>query len=232
LSRREREALLFQFQTRKASTTCESSAAADRTSPESLIALVNQIVRANTVVDIRETIQELKVRPYRARALAESLHNRTPMQVDTPAARIIQVTSDMVRDIEGSSFYEHVSRICHRIALADFYCAYRAAHAKSHVFLQQLDLRPSQYPHKSQSRLRSKSGAMKVRFIKLVSPSRLGNGIGKKTPHAWIIGRRQEDRGSNSSFDLGLESYCLCRTKWPTVGKCDIQSPAPAVGNT
>jgi len=38
---------------RKASTSCELSAAADRTSPGPLIALVNQIGRTNTIVDIR-----------------------------------------------------------------------------------------------------------------------------------------------------------------------------------
>lgn len=90
------------------------------------------------------------------------------MQIDTPPARIIQVTANLVRDIEGSIFNEHLSRICHRRALADFYCAYRAAHAKSHVFLQELDRHPSQHPHGSQSRLLSKSGAIKERFTELV----------------------------------------------------------------
>jgi len=153
---------------RKASTSHESSAAADRTSPGPLVALVNQIGRTNTVADIRETIQELKASPYRTRNLAEGLHSRTPMQIDTPPSQIIQVTLNLVRDIEGSIFNEHLSRICHRRSLADFYCAYRAAQAQSHVFLQELDRHPSQHPHGSQSRLRSKSGAIKERFIELV----------------------------------------------------------------
>lgn len=119
---------------RKASTSREISAAADRTSPGPLVALVNQIGRTNTIADIRETIGELKTSPYRARALAESLYSRTFMQIDNAPARIIQATPNLARDIEGSIFNEQLSRICHRTALADFYCAYRAAHTKSHVF--------------------------------------------------------------------------------------------------
>lgn len=153
---------------RKASASHELSAAADRTGPGPLVALVNQIGRTNIIADIRGTIQELKARPYRAHALVESLHGRTPMQMDTPPARIVQITPNLVRDIEGSIFNEHMSRIRHRIALADFYCAYRAAHAKPYVFLQELDRHPFQHPHGSRPRLRSRSGAIKERFIDLV----------------------------------------------------------------
>jgi len=153
---------------RKALKSHETSAAADRTSPGPLIALVNQIGRTNTIADIQETIEELKARPYPARALAESLHCRTPMQIDTPPAQIIQATPNLVREIEGSIFNEHLSRICHRIALADFYYAYRTAHAESHVFLQELEHNPSLHPHGSRLRHRTKSGEIKERFIELV----------------------------------------------------------------
>jgi len=112
---------------RKASTSHELSAAADRKSFGSLVALVNQIRRTNTIGDIREIIQELNARLYSARAFVESLYSRTLMQIDISSARIIQVIPHLARDIKGSIFNEHLSRICHRIALADFYCAYRAA---------------------------------------------------------------------------------------------------------
>ena len=153
---------------RKASVSHEQSVVADRTSPGRLVALVNQIGRTNTIPDIRETIQELKARPYQVDTLDESLHSRTPLQIDTPPARIIQATPNLAREIEGSIFNEYLSHICHRMALANFYCAYRAAHAKPHVFLQELDRHPFQYPHSSQSRLRTKRGQIKERFIELV----------------------------------------------------------------
>ena len=153
---------------RKASISHEPSAAIDRTGPGPLVALVNQIGRSSTVADIRETIQELKARPYRMHALTGSLHSRAPMQVDTPPTQIIQATPTLVRDIESNLFNQHLSRICHRIALASFYCAYRAAHAQPLVFLQELDQHPSQIRHKSHARLRSKSGVVKERFIELV----------------------------------------------------------------
>ena len=64
---------------RKASASYEQSVVADRTSPRRLVALVNQIRRTNTILKIRETIQELKARPYQADTLDESLHSRTPL---------------------------------------------------------------------------------------------------------------------------------------------------------
>lgn len=134
---------------RKTLASHEQSVVTDRTSPRRLVALVNQIGRTNTITDIQETIQELKVRLYQADTLDESLHSRTPLQIDTPPARIIQSTPNLAREIEDSIFNEYLSCIYHRMALADFYCAYRAAHAKPHVFLQELDRHPFQYPHSS-----------------------------------------------------------------------------------
>ena len=83
---------------RKASASHEQSVVADRTSPGPLVALVNQIGRTNTILNIRETIQELKARPYQADTLDESLHSRTPLQIDTPPARIMQATPNLVRE--------------------------------------------------------------------------------------------------------------------------------------
>lgn len=143
---------------RKTSASHEQSVVADRTSPGRFVVLVNQIGRTNTIPNIREIIQELKARPYQADTLDESLCSRTPLQIDTPPARIIQATPNLAREIEGSIFNEHLSRICHRMALANFYCAYRAAHAKPHVFLQEFDRFPFQYSHCFQSRLRTKRG--------------------------------------------------------------------------
>lgn len=80
---------------RKASTSHEQPAVEGRTSSGPLVALVNQIGRTNTIPDLQETIQELKARPYQTHALAESLHTRTPMQIDYPPARIIQAIPNL-----------------------------------------------------------------------------------------------------------------------------------------
>lgn len=153
---------------RKASASPETSVAADRTSPGPLVALVNQIGRNNTIADIRENVQELKASPYRARALAESLHRKQLIQIGTSPARIIQATPNLAREIEHSTFNEQVSRIYYRIAIANFYCAYRAAHANPYVFLQELDRHPSQQTPQSQTRNRTKRAEIKDRFIQLV----------------------------------------------------------------
>ena len=56
------------------------------------------------------------------------------------------------------------------MALANFYCAYRAARAKPYVFLQQVDRHPSQHTYQTQvpHRNRNKRSEVKERFIELV----------------------------------------------------------------
>ena len=153
---------------RKASISREPLAAVDRASPGPLVGLVNQIGRNSMVTDIRETIEELKARPYRMHALAGSLHGITTMQADASPTQIIQATPNLVRHIESNLFNQHLSRMGHRIALANFYCAYRTAHTQPLVFLQELDQDPSQIRHRCHARLRNKSGVIKKRFMELV----------------------------------------------------------------
>lgn len=140
----------------------------DRTGPGPLVALVNQIGRSSMVADIKETIQELKARPCYMHALAGSLHSITHIQADASPTQIIQTTPSLVRDMESNLFNQHLSRIRHRIALANFYCAYRAAYNQPLVFLQELDQHPSQIRHRSHARLRNISGVIKERFMELV----------------------------------------------------------------
>jgi len=153
---------------RKATTLQDPGLVADRTSPGPLVALVNQIGQTNTIAEIQDTVQQLKTKPHYVRNLAECLCSRTPIQIDTPPAQIIQATPDLAREIESSIFNEQLSRICNRIALADFYCAYRAAHAKPYAFLQELDRNSSQHSHRSRARNRTKRAEVKDRFIDLV----------------------------------------------------------------
>ena len=169
---------------RKAWISHEPAAAVDRASPGPLVALVNQIGRSSTVADIRETIQELKASPYRMHALAGSVHGITPMQADASPTQIIQATLSLVRDIESTLFNQHLSRIRHRIALANFHCAYRAAHTQPLVFLQEIDQHPCQVRHRSHARLRNKSGVIKERFMELVFCQSPGKRDWKKDSHS------------------------------------------------
>lgn len=153
---------------RKASTSHEELATMNRTSPEPLVSLVNQIGRSNTMADMRKTVQELNASPHRARALVEGLHSRKPIQIDTPPVQIIQATPTLAREIEHSAFNEQLSRIYFRIAIANFYCAYRAAHTNPCVFLQELDRHPSQQTSHLRTRNRTKRAEIKDRFIELV----------------------------------------------------------------
>lgn len=105
------------------------------------------------------------------------------MQIDAPPACIIQATPNLARQIEGSAFNEQLSRICNRMALADFYCVYRAAHAKPCLFLHELDRHPSEYTHRSQARKRTKRVEIKERFIELVFCKSAHERDRKKIPH-------------------------------------------------
>ena len=60
------------------------------------------------------------------------------MQIDTGPARIIELIPKLAKNIEDSNIDEKLSRFCNRIALADFYCAYRAAQDKPGEFLHEL----------------------------------------------------------------------------------------------
>jgi len=66
------------------------------------------------------------------------------------------------------------------MAHADFYCAYRTTHVKSHVFLQELYRHPSQSSHRSQVELRSIRGEIQERFIELVFSQSTGERDRKK----------------------------------------------------
>jgi len=153
---------------RKRSASHEPSAAADRTSPGPLVASINQIGRTNTIAEIQEAFQDLKGRPHRLHDPAKSIQSRTPVRIDTAPARVIEITPNLAREIEGSTVNEQLSRVRSRMALADFYCAYRAAHAEPDIFLQELERSPSQHIHQPQARHRTRGAEIKHRFIELV----------------------------------------------------------------
>lgn len=140
----------------------------DHLSYEPLDALIKQIGQTYMIVDIQESVRQLKATSHQVRNLTGELQNRTPIYSDTSVAQIIDVTPILAREIEHSTFYEQLSRIYHRMALAEFYCAYRAAHANPYVFLQELDRQPSQQTHQSGTRNRTKRAEVKERFIQLV----------------------------------------------------------------
>ena len=155
---------------RKLSTSHRLSPVSDRTSREPLEALINQIGQNNMMVDIQESARELETSSYNMRKPVRYLPSRTALHIDTPAARIINAIPHLAREIEDSALNKRLSRIHHRIALSDFYCAYRTAHAQPCAFLKELDRHPSQHIHQTQprNRNRNKRTEVKERFIELV----------------------------------------------------------------
>lgn len=154
---------------KKASTLHQSSPVPDHTGCEPLVVLINQIGQTNTIADIQESVRQPKARkPHQIRNPSEGLQSRTPIHIDTPPARIVDSTPYLARKIENSFFNDQLSRVYNRMALANFYCAYRAAHAKPYAFLQKFDRRPSQYIHRFRARNRTKRAEIKNRFIELV----------------------------------------------------------------
>lgn len=153
---------------RKASVSDHSPPAANRASPGPLVASINQIGRTNTIADIQEAFQDLKGRRHRLHDPAESVQSRIPIRIDTAPAQIIEATRNLAREIKGNTVNEQLSRVRNRIALADFYCAYRAAHAEPYIFLQELDRSLSQYTHQPQASHRTRRAEIKHRFIELV----------------------------------------------------------------
>ena len=153
---------------RKLSTCHRLSPVLDRTGRKPLEVLISQIGQNDMMVDIQESARKLETRSYNVRKPVRYLPSRTPIDIDTPAVRIIDAVPHLAREIEDSTLNEQLSRVHHRIALADFYCAYRAAHAQPHTFLKELDRHPSQHIHQAQPRNRNKHTEVKKRFIELV----------------------------------------------------------------
>lgn len=140
----------------------------DHTAPGPLVALINQIGQDDKTAEVQEIVRKLKARPHELRNPAQSFRSRIPMQIDTPPAQIIKAIPNLVGEIEDSTINEQLSRVCNRIALADFYCAYRAAQTKPDEFLQELDLNPPQHTDRPLARKGTQRAEIKERFIELV----------------------------------------------------------------
>ncbi len=152
---------------KKARKSHKSSSIRDRAAPRPLLELVDQIGQTDKIVNIEE-VRKLKARPYQLSYPAESLHSRTRIQTDVPLSDIIHAIPQVTREIEVTSLNEHLSRIRNRLALADFYCAYRAAHARPKDFLQELEQHAPQHMNHPRAQSRTRRGRIKESFIELV----------------------------------------------------------------
>ena len=138
------------------------------TAPEPLVALINQIGRDDRTAEVQEIVRKLKARPHPPHNPTQSLPGRIPIQINTPPAQIIQAIPSLAGEIENSTINEQLSRVYNRIALADFYCAYRAAQDNPNEFLQGLDRSQSQHTDQFQMRKQTKRAEVKARFVQLV----------------------------------------------------------------
>ena len=123
--------------------------------------------------------------------------SRTTVRIDTPAARIIDMISHLAPEIEGGTLNKQLSRIHHRMGLADIYCAYRAAHAQLYVFLMEFDRHPSQRTHQTRVQKRNKRREVKEHFIELVFYQQTTQRNLFDTPfYPWNFGGRYRKCGS------------------------------------
>ena len=81
-------------------------------------------------------IYELQSGADQTLALAEPGLNTGVVSCEADPARLFQVVPTVARQIEESAACEQLSRIRNRLALAEFYRAYRAAQAQPDQFLQ------------------------------------------------------------------------------------------------
>lgn len=138
------------------------------TGSESLFALIKKIGQADKLVDTQATVQKLKERLGQPRTSPQSLRSRIPLQIDPPSARIIQAIPDLAGEIEDSTMDEWLCRLYNRIALAEFYNAYRSAQAKPDKFLQELDRNPLRHWEYPRTRNGQKRTKVKEKFTELV----------------------------------------------------------------
>ena len=105
---------------RKLSTCHRLSPVPDRTGRKPLEVLINQIGQNNTTADIQESARKLETRSYNVRKPVRYLPSRTLIHIDTLTARIIDAVPHLARELEDSTLNEQLSRVHHRIVLADF----------------------------------------------------------------------------------------------------------------
>lgn len=153
---------------KKARKMHETSSVGNRAAERPLLELVDQIGQPDKIANIEEEVRKLKARPCQLPDPAESLHSRARMHTDLPLTHIVHAIPHVTREIEATSLNEQLSRIRNRIALADFYCAYRTAHARPEDFLQELDQGPPQHIMHPRARNRTRRGQIKESFIQLV----------------------------------------------------------------
>lgn len=124
---------------KKARRLHETSSVGIRVAERPLLELVDQIGQPDKSANIREEFGKLKARPCQLPDPAKSFHSRAQMHTDLPLTHIGRAVPHKILEIEATSRSDLLLRIRHRIALADFYCAYRTAYARPEDFLQEFD---------------------------------------------------------------------------------------------
>ena len=120
---------------RKALST-SSSKIVQRSEDDPINSMARRIGHSDKAGEMQQMIYELQNAADQTPALAESGSNTSVISCEVDPARLFQVVPTVARQTEESAACEQLSRIRNRLALAEFYRAYRAAQAQPDQFLQ------------------------------------------------------------------------------------------------
>ena len=129
---------------------------------------------------MQQMIYELQSGVDQTLALAEPGLNIGVILCEADSARLFQVVPTVARQIEESAACEQVSRILNRLALAEFYRAYRAAQAQPDQFLQVFNQILPTLVTRAVAPNRTKRTEVKNKFTDLVFNQSSGNRNRKK----------------------------------------------------
>jgi len=153
---------------RNAAETSRSSKTTQRTDNDPILSMARQIGHSDRNGEMQQMIQELRGGMDQALALAQPCPDAAIPSSEQDLARLFHVVPTVARQIEESTVCEQLSRMRNRLALAEFYRAYRAAQDQPAEFLRVAErilpspAAPSTAPN------RTKRTEVKERFIDLV----------------------------------------------------------------
>ena len=152
---------------RKAAGT-NSSKIAQRSEDDPIHSMARRIGHADRVGEMQQIIYELQNGADQPLVLAEPDLDAGVVLCEADPARLFRVVPTVARQIEESAACEQLSRIRNRLALAEFYRAYRASQAHPDQFLQVVNQILPTSAARSAIPNRTKRAEVKNRFIDLV----------------------------------------------------------------
>ena len=157
-----------------------SSRLAQRSEDDPIHSMVRRIGHSDRVGEMQQMVYELQSGADQTLALAKPGLNIGVISCEADFARLFQVVPTVARQIEESAACEQLFRIRNRLALAEFYRAYRAAQAQPDQFLQVVNQILPTLVTRAAAPNRTKRTEVKNKFTDLVFNQSSGNRNRKK----------------------------------------------------